>query len=206
MARRRSSVEPSNRQTLQILSMFQNLIGSLDTVGLQRLMEAREVMSALADGRLTPKKAMASLGLTVALDGRSVKMDFFGLRKDSDDDEVLDAFRRQGLRPVNASEYRAFETQHHDAVHDIVVRSRFTLVLMGERVRIPSHRQRDVCWGYPVLYRSRDGNIVRDAECIGGLWDKSYRFLGVRLDRRPRHAAIPTVSISHISPKVRPSA
>ena len=206
MGRKRRRSEPSGRQVVQALQMFQNLIVGLDTAGVQRLLESREVLFAMADGRLTPKKAMASLGLTVAVDRKNVKMDFFGLRKESTDEEVRETFRRQGLRPADHGEFQAFLSQHPEAVHDVVVRSRFTLVLMGEQVRIASRRPQEIYWGYPVYYRSRDGGLVRDAECADTRWDKTYRFLGVRLDRRPRAAAIPTVSVSHVSPKVRPQA
>ena len=206
MGRKRRRSEPSGRQIIQAQQMFQNLLVGLDTAGVQRLLEGREVLAALADGRLPPKKSLASLGLPVVLDGARVKMDFFGLRKESEDVEVLEAFRRQGLRPASDDEYQAFRAQHPETVHDIVVRSRLTLILMGERVRMASHRARDVYWGYRVYYRTGDGDIVRDAECVDSRWDKTYRFLGVRLDRRPREAAIPSVSIRHVSPKVRPQA
>jgi hypothetical protein len=163
-------------------------------------------MAALADGRLAPSKALASLGLPTRIDDKVMKMDFFAVRKESDEEEVLAAFRRQGLRPANEAEYDAFLLQHRDVVHEVVVRSRHTLVLMGERVRIACHRPRESVWGYRVLYRSRDGHVIRDSECADTRWDKTYRFLGVRLDRRPRVSAIPTVSLRHASPKVRPTA
>jgi hypothetical protein len=206
MGRRRSRSELSGRHAIQFLQMIQNLVAELDSAGVQRLMDSREVLSALADGRLTPKKAMASLGLTVVLDGKASKMDFFGVRKDSDDDELQAAFRRQGLRPATEAEYRTFEAYHPEVIHDIVVRSRLTVVLMGERVRIASRRPQEIYWGYPVVYRSRDGRLIHDAECTDSRWDKSYRFLGVRLDRRPRDTAVPNISLRQSSPKVRPTA
>lgn len=206
MGRKRRRDEPSGRQVIQFQQMIQNLIVGLDTAGLQRLLEAREVMSALADGRLTPQKALASMGVPVVIGAKTVKMDFFAVRKESQDDEVLDAYRRQGLRPVTEKEYRAFADQHADIVHDVVVRSRLNLIVMGERIRMPTRDPREVCWGYPVYCRSKDGEIVRYEEYADCHWDKSFRFLGVRLDRRPKTAAIPTVSLRHASPKVMPTA
>jgi len=202
--RRRS--EPSGRQVIQIQQMFQNLLIGLDTAGVQRLLESREVLSALADGRLSPKKAMASLGVPVVIGSKTLKMDFFSVRKESQDEEVLEAFRRQGLRPATEKEYEAFADQHAEIVHDLVVRSRLNLILMGERHRLPTRDPRDLCWGYPVYCRSRDGKIVRYEEYADCHWDKTFRFLGVRTDRQPRVSAIPSVSVRHFSPKVRPVA
>ena len=206
MGRKRRRDEPSHRQTIQAMQMFQNLISGLDTAGLQRLLEGREVMSALADGRLTPKKALASMGVPVLVGGKTVKMDFFAVRKESPDAEVLEAFKRQGLRPATEKEYRAFAVQHADIVHDVVVRSRLNLILMGERLRLPTRDPRAVCWGYPVYCRSKDGEIIRYEEYADCHWDKTFRFLGVRLDRQPKLAAIPSVSVRHASPKVMPTA
>src|SRR5690348_16215511 len=131
MARKRRRNEPSGRQVIQFLQMIQNMAVGLDTAGIQRLLESREVLAAIADGRLTPKKALASLGVTVALGKKVVKMDFFAVRKESNDAEVLAAFERQGLRPATEKEYRAFSVQHPEVVHDLIVRSRLNFIVMG---------------------------------------------------------------------------
>lgn len=206
MGRKRRRSEPSGRQVVQALQMFQNLIVGLDTAGVQRLLEGREVLSAIADGRLTPKKALASLGLTVRMRQRTIVMDFFGFRKDVCEGEVMDAFARQGLRPATEEEYKRFREQHPEVVHDLLVRSRLNLILMGKKFPLPSRNPRDDCWGYAIYNRDLDGTIGRYVEYAECRWDKTYRFLGVRLDRRPKDAAIPSVSVSHVSPKVRPRA
>lgn len=207
MGRKRRRSEPSGPQVIQALQMFQNLVVSLDTAGVQRLLEGREVLAAMADGRLTPKKALASLGLPVRMPRqRTILMDFFGLRKDADEAEVLAAFKRQGLRPATEEEYKRFRQQHPEVVHDLLVRSRRNLVVMAEKFRQPTRNQREICWGYPIYSVNRDGAIERYEESDNGAWDKTYRFLGVRIDARPEAAAVPSVSISHISPKVRPTA
>ena len=207
MARNRRRGEPSGRQIIQIQQMFQNLIIGLDTAGVQRLLEGREVLAAMADGRLTPKKALASLGLPVRVrGGRAVVMDFFGLRKDSEEWEVMEAFARQGLRPATEEEYKHFRVQHPEVIHGLLIRSRLNLLVMAKKFRQPTRNPREICWGYPVYSSDRDGEIVRYEEHADGAWDKSYRFLGVRLDTRPDVSVIPGVSTRFMSPKVRPSA
>lgn len=206
MARKRRKNEPSGRQVIQFQQMIQNLIIGLDTAGLQRLLEGREVFAAMADGRLSPKKALASLGLPVRVRQRVIVMDFFGLRKDAEEWEVLEAFARQGLRPASEEEYKQFRGQHPEVIHGLLVRGGLNLLVMAKKFRQPSRNPRDVCWGYPVYSADRDGMIVRYEEHADGAWDKNYRFLGVRVDTRPDLAAIPGVSTSYVSPKVRPTA
>jgi hypothetical protein len=206
MARKRRRNEPSGRQIIQAQQMFQNLLVGLDTAGVQRLLEGREVLAAMADGRLSPKKALGSLGLPVKVRGRSIVMDFFGLRKDALEDEIMAAFGRQGLRPANEEEYKRFREQHPEVIHDLLVRSRLNLIVMAKKFRQPSRNPREIYWGFPVYSRNRDGVIERYEESEGGAWDKTYRFLGVRLDTRPDIAVIPSVSTSYVSPKVRPMA
>lgn len=206
MARKRRKNEPSGRQVIQFQQMIQNLVIGLDTAGLQRLLEGREVLAAMADGRLTPKKALASLGLPVRVRKEVLVMDFFGLRKDAEEWEVKEAFVRQGLRPASEEEYRQFRSQHPEVLHGLLVRSHLNLLVMAKKFRQPTRNPRDVCWGYPVYSADRDGAIVRYEEHADGAWDKSYRFLGVRLDTQPSVAVIPAVSTSYVSPKVRPTA
>lgn len=206
MGRKRRRNEPSGRQIIQAQQMFQNLLIGLDTAGVQRLLEGREVLSALADGRLTPKKALASLGLPVRVRQRTVVMDFFGLRKDAVEEGVMAAFERQGLRPATEDEYRQFLAQHPEVVHDLLVRSRLNLIVMGKKIRLPSRNPREICMGFPIYSRDRDGTIVRYVEYAECTWDKSYRFLGVRLDTRPDVSLIPNVSTRYVSPKVMPTA
>lgn len=206
MGRKRRRSEPSGRQIIQAQQMFQNLLLGLDTAGVQRLLEGREVLSALADGRLAPKKALASLGLPVRIRDRTIVMDFFGLRKDADEEEVMDAFARQGLRPAAEDEYKQFRSQHPEVIHDLLIRSRFNLVVMAKKFRQLSRNPREICWGVPIYCIDRDGKIERYEESVDTTWDKSYRFLGVRLDARPDVSAIPNVSVSYVSPKVRPTA
>lgn len=208
MGRRRSGrSEPGGRQIIQVQQMFQNLLLTLDTAGVQRILAAREVLSALADGRLTPKKALCSLGVPVALaDGTIVTMDLFGLRKEVQENEALEAFERQGLRPATDEEFKSFCEHHPDAVHDLLVRGRLNMVVMGKKVRLNSRNPREVCWGYPTYSRNHDCDIQRYVECVDCTWDKSYRFLGVRIDTDPGISVVPMVSARHLSPKVRPSA
>lgn len=206
MGRKRRRGEPSGRQIIQAQQMFQNLLLGLDTAGVQRLLEGREVLAALADGRLAPKAALASLGLPVRVRGRNLLLDFFGLRKDAVEEDVLAAFARQGLRPATEEEFRAFRAQHPETVHDLVVRSRLSFVVMAKKIRQLSFRPREAYWGYPVYCRSQGGGIERYEEHADTAWDKTYRFLGVRLEARPELAPIPVVSATNISPKVRPSA
>ena len=207
MGRKRRRNEPSGRQIIQAQQMFQNLLVSLDTAGVQRLLESRDVLAALADGRLTPRKAMASLGLPVTLaSGKTVTMDFFGMRKDAAEHEILAAFRRQGMRAASVNEFRRFYEQHHEVVHDLVVRSRRSIALLANPVRLPIHRSVRTCRGFPTFSRSSDGEILRYDEYADGNWHKGYRFLGVRLDPRPDVAVIPGVSLQQIVPKVRPTA
>lgn len=206
MGRKRRRSEPSGRQVIQAQQMFQNLLVGLDTAGVQRLLEAREVLSALADGRLTPKKALAPLGLPVRVRQRTIVMDFFGFRKDVCEGEVMEAFARQGMRPATEEEYKKFREQHPEVVHGLLVRSRLNIIVMAKKYPLPSRNPRDACWGYPIYNRDIDGTIGRYLEYAECSWDKTYRFLGVRLDTRPDVAAIPSVSVRHISPKVRPQA
>ncbi len=206
MGRNRRRSEPSGRQIIQVQQMFQNLLIGLDTAGVQRLLEGREVLAAMADGRLAPQKALASLGLPVRCRGRNLLLDFFGLRKDALEDDVAQAFERQGMRPATEDEFKAFRAQHPETVHDLVVRRRLSFVVMAKKIRQVSFRPREAYWGYPVYCRSRDGSIERYEEHADTSWDKTYRFLGVRLDARPEMAAIPIVSATNLSPKVRPTA
>ncbi|GEM_PF-2704208 len=207
MARKRRRNEPSGRQVIQIQQMFQNLLLGLDTAGVQRLLEGREVLAALADGRLTPKKALVSLGLPIRVRGRAILFDFFGLRKDALEDDVLEAFERQGMRPVTEEEFKAFRSQHPETVHDLIVRRRLNFLVMGgKKIRMPTRNPREACFGFPIYGRSRDGTIERYEEYAECTWDKTYRFPGIRLDARPTVAAIPSVSAGNISPKVRPTA
>lgn len=207
MGRNRRRSEPSGRQIIQIQQMFQNLLIGLDTAGVQRLLEGREVLAAMADGRLTPQKALATLGLPVRVRGRGILFDFFGLRKDAIEEDVLEAFRRQGMRPATEEEFKAFRSQHPETAHDLLVRRRLSFVVMGgKKIRMPSRNPREVCMGFPIYSRGRDGMIERYEEYAECTWDKTYRFPGVRLDARPSVAAIPSVSATHLSPKVRPTA
>lgn len=207
MGRKRRRNEPGGRQIIQVQQMFQNLLVGLDTAGVQRLLESRDVLAALADGRLTPRKAMASLGLPVTLaNGKTVMMDFFGMRKDANEQEILAAFRRQGMRPASVGEFRRFCEQHPEVVHDLVTRRRRSIALLAMPIRLPIHRSVRTCRGFPTFSRDPDGEIVRYDEYADGNWHKGYRFLGVRLDSRPGIAAIPGVSLQQLVPKVRPTA
>lgn len=206
MGRKRRRGEPSGRQIIQAQQMFQNLLAGLDTAGVQRLLEGREVLAAMADGRLTPKKAMASLGLPVRLRGRTLRLDFFGLRKDAGEDDVLEAFARQGMRPATEEEFRAFRSQHPEVVHDLVIRSRLNFVIMAKKFPQMGYKPRQTYWAYPIYGRGRAGELERYEEDVESSWDKTHRFPGIRLDAQPETAAIPTVSARHLSPKVRPTA
>ena len=206
MARKRRRSEPSGRQIIQAQQMFQNLLIGLDTAGVQRLLEGREVLAALADGRLTPKKALAAMGLPVRVRQRTLIMDFIGHRKAASEEEVLESFARQGLRPATEEEFKKFWDQHPDIIHDIVIRSRYSIVVMAKKTQQMSFRPRQAYWCYPIYGRDRDGKVERYEEAADTTWDKGYRFIGVRTDPRPEIAIIPSVSLRHVSPKVRPLA
>lgn len=207
MGRKRRRNAPSGAQVIQVQQMVQDLLLGLDTAGVQRILDAREVLAAIADARLTPQKALASLGVPVTLaPDEVVTMDFFGFGKDADREDALAAFRRQGLRPATDDEYRKFADQHPEALHGLLVRSRLSMVVMGRKFRVPTRDPRQTCWGFPVYSRNRDGVIERYVETAEGAWDRSHRFLGVRTDLQADLAAIPVISARHVSPKVRPQA
>ena len=118
----------------------------------------------------------------------------------------MEAFVRQGLRPATEEEYKQFRVQHAEVVHDLIVRSRLNLIVMAKKIRMPTRNPREICWGYPIFSRTREGAIERYVEYAECTWDKTYRYLGVRLDARPEAAIIPNVSVRFVSPKVRPQA
>ncbi len=202
MSKRSRSGEPKGRQVLQVLEMIQNLIKGLSSEGVQRLLESREVLSAVADGRLSVRRALASLGVPVKLSGgRMLLFDFFGVRDNTSTHEVHVAYRRFGLAPATRTQCELFMAQHPDIVQSLLVRSGCTLVAAANVMVHPQRRDNDY---YPAFYYS-SGEIRCLTAYTDTPWGRGDRFLGFR-DLPAATHMIPTISIAQLNTKVRPQA
>lgn len=202
MSKRKRLGEPKGRQVLQALEMIQNLLKGLNSEGVQRLLESREVLSAIADGRLPVRQALASLGVPVRLPrGRVLLFDFFGVRDNTSTREVRDAFRRFGLAPATKDQCELFMAQHPDIVESLLIRSDCALVAAANVMVHPQKRDNDY---YPAYYYA-SGEIRCLTAYIDTPWGRGDRFLGFR-DLPAAMQAIPTVSIAQLNTKVRPQA
>lgn len=172
--------QASASQVLQVQQMVTGLLTDLDRASVQRLLDgSRDVLSALADGRLDQRQVLAQSGMYVKLGRSGVLMDFIGPGR-ARRDKVEDALLRHGLRPASEGEFHVFHAQYPELVQDLLHRRGLRLVLMGSQERMPTHYPREKVMCHPVYVAGPRGKILRETEHVGATWGRTCRFLGVR--------------------------